>query len=161
MNTWEVIVVEKLYEGCIKCTLIPPARQPASQPASQPARIRQSNNQFFPSENLVKNCELIPDDLAKNFQHQPKSHRSTHIRKNDPPLAFITTVLTKFYKDWTKNVTSIVKNAQPQCSHVFQRTETIFEHSPDIIRTNVLTQFHDDWTKNVTSTRVLTFYIAI
>ncbi|KAH3774245.1 hypothetical protein DPMN_175621 [Dreissena polymorpha] len=34
--------------------LVPPARQPASQPASQPARIRQSNNQFFPSENLVK-----------------------------------------------------------------------------------------------------------
>ncbi|KAH3780748.1 hypothetical protein DPMN_158570 [Dreissena polymorpha] len=31
-----------------------PARQPASPPASQPARIRQSNNQFFPSENLVK-----------------------------------------------------------------------------------------------------------
>ena len=31
--------------------LVPPARQPASQPA----RIRQSNNQFFPSENLVKN----------------------------------------------------------------------------------------------------------
>ena len=30
--------------------LVPPARQPASQPA----RIRQSNNQFFPSENLVK-----------------------------------------------------------------------------------------------------------
>ena len=28
--------------------------QPARQPASQPARIRQSNNQFFPSENLVK-----------------------------------------------------------------------------------------------------------
>ncbi|KAH3704878.1 hypothetical protein DPMN_079939 [Dreissena polymorpha] len=27
-----------------------------SQPASQPARIRQSNNQFFPSENLVKNA---------------------------------------------------------------------------------------------------------
>jgi hypothetical protein len=32
-----------------------PASQPARQPASQPARIRQSNNQFFPSENLVKN----------------------------------------------------------------------------------------------------------
>ena len=31
-----------------------PASQPARQPASQPARIRQSNNQFFPSENLVK-----------------------------------------------------------------------------------------------------------
>ncbi|KAH3801212.1 hypothetical protein DPMN_154859 [Dreissena polymorpha] len=35
--------------------LVPPARQPASPPASQPARIRQSNNQFFPSENLVNN----------------------------------------------------------------------------------------------------------
>ncbi|KAH3825569.1 hypothetical protein DPMN_127449 [Dreissena polymorpha] len=32
----------------------PPASPPARQPASQPARIRQSNNQFFPSENLVK-----------------------------------------------------------------------------------------------------------
>ncbi|KAH3695056.1 hypothetical protein DPMN_082541 [Dreissena polymorpha] len=32
----------------------PPASPPASQPASQHARIRQSNNQFFPSENLVK-----------------------------------------------------------------------------------------------------------
>ncbi|KAH3713471.1 hypothetical protein DPMN_073264 [Dreissena polymorpha] len=40
-----------------------PASQPASPPASQPARIRQSNNQFFPSENLVKhegkNIELV------------------------------------------------------------------------------------------------------
>ncbi|KAH3802900.1 hypothetical protein DPMN_156597 [Dreissena polymorpha] len=35
-----------------------PARQPASPPASQPARIRQSNNQFFPSENLVKYSEF-------------------------------------------------------------------------------------------------------
>ncbi|KAH3703233.1 hypothetical protein DPMN_078264 [Dreissena polymorpha] len=32
-----------------------PASQPARQPASPPARIRQSNNQFFPSENLVNN----------------------------------------------------------------------------------------------------------
>ncbi|KAH3787240.1 hypothetical protein DPMN_165360 [Dreissena polymorpha] len=37
--------------------LVPPARQPARQPASPPARIRQSNNQFFPSENLVKNFQ--------------------------------------------------------------------------------------------------------
>ncbi|KAH3788800.1 hypothetical protein DPMN_166962 [Dreissena polymorpha] len=36
-----------------------PARQPASPPASQPARIRQSNNQFFPSENLVKNVKEV------------------------------------------------------------------------------------------------------
>ncbi|KAH3866859.1 hypothetical protein DPMN_029982, partial [Dreissena polymorpha] len=34
--------------------LVPPARQPASQPA----RIRQPNNQFFPSENLVKNKKI-------------------------------------------------------------------------------------------------------
>ncbi|KAH3884085.1 hypothetical protein DPMN_008057 [Dreissena polymorpha] len=37
--------------------LVPPASQPARQPASQPARIRQSNNQFFPSENLVNDYE--------------------------------------------------------------------------------------------------------
>ncbi|KAH3815144.1 hypothetical protein DPMN_143665 [Dreissena polymorpha] len=50
--------------------LVPPARQPASpparQPAIQPARIRQSNNQFFPSENLVKNNLLI--ELILIFQ---------------------------------------------------------------------------------------------
>ncbi|KAH3858612.1 hypothetical protein DPMN_101240 [Dreissena polymorpha] len=49
--------------------LIPPARQPASQPASppasQPARIRQSNNQFFPSENLVKNAPPLAAMLFK------------------------------------------------------------------------------------------------
>ncbi|KAH3692151.1 hypothetical protein DPMN_193964 [Dreissena polymorpha] len=36
-------------------------RQPASQPASQPARIRQSNNQFFPSENLVNKWKWEPN----------------------------------------------------------------------------------------------------
>ncbi|KAH3859545.1 hypothetical protein DPMN_102362 [Dreissena polymorpha] len=35
-----------------------PASPPASQPASPPARIRQSNNQFFPSENLVKKAAM-------------------------------------------------------------------------------------------------------
>ncbi|KAH3829089.1 hypothetical protein DPMN_131077 [Dreissena polymorpha] len=35
------------------------------QPASQPARIRQSNNQFFPSENLVKKGkEHCPDQVS-------------------------------------------------------------------------------------------------
>ncbi|KAH3691230.1 hypothetical protein DPMN_193178 [Dreissena polymorpha] len=34
--------------------LVPPARQPARQPA----RIRQSNNQFFPSENLVNKTAI-------------------------------------------------------------------------------------------------------
>ncbi|KAH3845077.1 hypothetical protein DPMN_087347 [Dreissena polymorpha] len=40
---------------------------PASQPASQPARIPQSNNQFFPSENLVKNypaCKGLMDKVS-------------------------------------------------------------------------------------------------
>jgi len=35
-------------------------RPPASQPARQPARIRQSNNQFFPSENLVNKQKSAP-----------------------------------------------------------------------------------------------------
>ncbi|KAH3835627.1 hypothetical protein DPMN_108983 [Dreissena polymorpha] len=35
------------------------ARPPARPPAHPPADIRQSNNQFFPSENLVKNMEFI------------------------------------------------------------------------------------------------------
>ncbi|KAH3881556.1 hypothetical protein DPMN_005482 [Dreissena polymorpha] len=34
----------------------PTARQPARPPARPPADIRQSNNQFFPSENMVTNC---------------------------------------------------------------------------------------------------------
>ena len=81
-----------------------------------------------------------------------------------------THVLTKFHEDWTINVTSRVltrfyyshirKTATPPGSHVFQPTGTIFELSPDIIRTNVLTKFHEDWTINVTS-RVLTrFYYS-
>ncbi|KAH3738956.1 hypothetical protein DPMN_045600 [Dreissena polymorpha] len=71
-----------------------------------------------------------------------------------------------------------VKNATPPCGHVFKRTSTIFDLSPDIISTNILTKksgpppgshvfqqtrtifklirdmFHEDWTINVTS-RVL------
>ena len=107
----------------------------------------------------------------------------SHIRKTAPPLGghvfhptetifelvqdFIGThVPTKFYEDWTKNVTSRVltrfyyyshirKTATPSGSHVFQPTGTIFELVQDIIETHVLTKFHEDWTINVTS-RVLT-----
>ncbi|KAH3736777.1 hypothetical protein DPMN_043350 [Dreissena polymorpha] len=43
--------------------LVPPARQPASQPA----RIRQSNNQFFPSENLVNNAKLIQKSITSVY----------------------------------------------------------------------------------------------
>ncbi|KAH3885570.1 hypothetical protein DPMN_009565 [Dreissena polymorpha] len=46
---------------------------------------------------------------------------------------------------------SIVKNALPLGSHVFQANVTIFEHNRYIQKTHVLTKFHEDWTKNVTS----------
>ncbi|KAH3725404.1 hypothetical protein DPMN_051237 [Dreissena polymorpha] len=38
-------------------------------PASQPARIRQSNNQFFPSENLVNEKCYINSTLGE-IQHE-------------------------------------------------------------------------------------------
>ncbi|KAH3795177.1 hypothetical protein DPMN_148725 [Dreissena polymorpha] len=43
------------------------------------------------------------------------------------------------------------KNATHPCGHVFKRTSTIFDLSPDIISTNILTKFHRHWTTNVTS----------
>ncbi|KAH3769062.1 hypothetical protein DPMN_170309 [Dreissena polymorpha] len=67
-----------------------------------------------------------------------------------------TNVLTKFYKNWAKNVTSKVftcfhyihkeKNAPPTGGH-------------KSIKTNILTNFHDDWAKIVTS-RVFTWKTA-
>ncbi|KAH3703976.1 hypothetical protein DPMN_079029 [Dreissena polymorpha] len=57
-------------------------------------------------------------------------------------------LLTKFYKDWTINVASRVKNAPPLGSHVFQTNVTIFKLIQDIIETNLLTKFHEDWTIN-------------
>ncbi|KAH3715406.1 hypothetical protein DPMN_058115 [Dreissena polymorpha] len=44
-----------------------------------------------------------------------------------------------------------VKNTTPPCGHVFKRTSTIFDLSPNIISTNILTKFHRHWTTNVTS----------
>ncbi|KAH3833611.1 hypothetical protein DPMN_106923 [Dreissena polymorpha] len=64
-------------------------------------------------------------------------------------------LLTKFHEDRTVNVASIVKNAPPLESHVFQANIFIFEFIQDIIKTNLLTKFHEDWTINVAS-RVLT-----
>ncbi|KAH3857356.1 hypothetical protein DPMN_099963 [Dreissena polymorpha] len=59
-----------------------PARQPASPPASQPARIRQSNNQFFPSENLVKNdSNAIRSAILKLFQSNGSFNRFCLINK--------------------------------------------------------------------------------
>ncbi|KAH3890086.1 hypothetical protein DPMN_014157 [Dreissena polymorpha] len=69
-------------------------------------------------------------------------------------------LLTKFHKDRTINVASIIyshirKNAPPLGSHVFQAKVTIFELIQDIIGTNLLSKFHDNRKINVTS-RVLT-----
>ncbi|KAH3847676.1 hypothetical protein DPMN_090007 [Dreissena polymorpha] len=72
-----------------------------------------------------------------------------------------TNVLSKFYENWAKNVTSsmftcfhyihIEKNAPPTGGHVFSTILTIFKLVRDINKTNVLTSFHDDWAKIVTS----------
>ncbi|KAH3770640.1 hypothetical protein DPMN_171932 [Dreissena polymorpha] len=96
---------------------------PASQPARQPARIRQSNNPFFPSENLVKN-------LVKNIP-SPASH--TYI--------IGTNVLTKFHHE---------KCPAPGDT-VIQPTRTIFDVVQVIIETNILTKFDKDQTINVAS----------
>ncbi|KAH3859303.1 hypothetical protein DPMN_102021 [Dreissena polymorpha] len=44
-----------------------------------------------------------------------------------------------------------MKNAQPPGSHVFQQTGIIFELIHDIIRTNVETHSYEDWTIHVSS----------
>ncbi|KAH3749360.1 hypothetical protein DPMN_183857 [Dreissena polymorpha] len=51
--------------------------------------------------------------------------------EGDLKKAPTTNILTKFHKDWTKTVTSIV-------------------YTSDLI--NILTKFHKDWMKTVTST---------
>ncbi|KAH3735978.1 hypothetical protein DPMN_042539 [Dreissena polymorpha] len=67
-----------------------------------------------------------------------------------------TNVLSKFYENWAKNVTS-AKNAPPIGGYVFSSIPTIFKLVRVINNTNVLTNFHDDWAKIVTS-RVFTRY---
>ncbi|KAH3695027.1 hypothetical protein DPMN_082475 [Dreissena polymorpha] len=52
---------------------------------------------------------------------------------------------------WTINVASIVKNAPPLGSHVFQAKVTIFILIQDIIWTNLLTKFHAGRKINVAS----------
>ncbi|KAH3803263.1 hypothetical protein DPMN_156965 [Dreissena polymorpha] len=60
--------------------------------------------------------------------------------------------LTKFYEDWTINVTSRVltrKHDSPPCGHVFfLPTGIIFELIHDIIGKNLMTKFHGLWTIN-------------
>ncbi|KAH3808317.1 hypothetical protein DPMN_136670 [Dreissena polymorpha] len=133
--------------------------------------IRQSNNQFFPSENLVYKTNVLTnfhDDWAKIVTCRDHVIRLTgtifelnsHIKE--------TNVLTKFHENWAKYVTSrvftcfhyihIEKNAPPTDGHVFSPIWTIFQLVRDINKTNVLTNFHNDWAKNVTS-RVVTSHV--
>ncbi|KAH3774588.1 hypothetical protein DPMN_175970 [Dreissena polymorpha] len=78
--------------------LVPPARQPASQPASppasqpasQPAHIRQSNNQFFPSENLVNNTTgefHAANRLDLEVDNQKLDGRQLEVRRYFPCIA--------------------------------------------------------------------------
>ncbi|KAH3873375.1 hypothetical protein DPMN_036609 [Dreissena polymorpha] len=84
---------------------------------------------------------------------------SRHIKK--------THVLTKFHKDWTKNVTSrvftcfhyihIKKTGPPPGGHVFSPIWTIFElfHDDWALENTALPpggHLHEDWASNVTST---------
>ncbi|KAH3734859.1 hypothetical protein DPMN_041309 [Dreissena polymorpha] len=62
-----------------RATLLTMSGPPASQPASQPARIRQSNNQFFPSENLVKNCSSEERERARSLYMHERSIQSTRV----------------------------------------------------------------------------------
>ncbi|KAH3840832.1 hypothetical protein DPMN_114288 [Dreissena polymorpha] len=93
---------------------------------------------------------------------QPTVDRlTTHPEANQSAGAWkeVTNVLIKFHKDWIIIVTSSVNiTKQPYmekchapCGHVFKRTSTISDLSPDIISTNILTKFHRHWTTNVTS----------
>ncbi|KAH3797389.1 hypothetical protein DPMN_150969 [Dreissena polymorpha] len=72
-------------------------------------------------------------------------------RKNAPPPDGHINLLTKFHEDPTINVASIVKNAPPLGSHVFQVNLTIVDLIQNIIEPNLLTKYHEDWSINVAS----------
>ncbi|KAH3890649.1 hypothetical protein DPMN_014734 [Dreissena polymorpha] len=108
--------------------------------ARPPARIRQSNNQFFPSENLVKNA---PPPGGHVFQA-----KVTIFELIQDIIG--TNLLTKFYDNQKINVTSR-KMPGPHGGHVFQPTSIIFELVQVIIGMNLLTEFHEDRTINVAS----------
>ncbi|KAH3844122.1 hypothetical protein DPMN_086375 [Dreissena polymorpha] len=61
---------------------------------------------------------------------------------------FLTSVLTKFQKNWTKHVTFGVlrrKTSQSLGGYVFKPIRTIFELVKDTVGTIVLTKMHADW----------------
>ncbi|KAH3824488.1 hypothetical protein DPMN_126325 [Dreissena polymorpha] len=125
INVASRVITRNKGQNCHKTSygpdkLIPPARQPA--------RIRQSNNQFFPSENLVKNAP------------RPRGH-----------VFQPTGIIFELVQDIIGMNLLTKKHAPPLGSHVFQANATIFKLIQDIIETNLLTKFHEDWTINVAS----------
>ncbi|KAH3876340.1 hypothetical protein DPMN_000180 [Dreissena polymorpha] len=88
------------------------------------------------AKNVTSREKMTPPPLVAMFFLPIRTifELNRHIQK--------TPVLTKFHEDWTKNMTSRVKN----CPALWR---------PYINKTNVLTKFHDDWAKIVTS-RVFT-----
>ncbi|KAH3741284.1 hypothetical protein DPMN_048006 [Dreissena polymorpha] len=101
----------------------PPARQPASQPASQPARIRQSNNQFFPSENLVKNLHKLKNmDCTNGLSKIVVTHDTAKAEK-EPNKELIDLAKEKTSNDnsekfhflvrgppWARKIVKVAKN---------------------------------------------------
>ncbi|KAH3808353.1 hypothetical protein DPMN_136706 [Dreissena polymorpha] len=134
----------KFHDDWAKNVTFRTARQPASPPASPPPFANLITS-FF----LRKTCHVI--QLTGTIFQLISRIKETN-------------VLTKFYENWAKNVTSrvftcfhyihIEKNALPTGGHVFSTIWTIFELFRHINKTNVLINFHD-WTKIVTS-RVFT-----
>ncbi|KAH3816227.1 hypothetical protein DPMN_117740 [Dreissena polymorpha] len=126
---------------------------------------------FLPIQTIFElNCRIqetnFHEDWAKNKTAPPPGGQE----KDPPPGGHVflpirtifelnrhiqkTQVLTKFYEDWTKNVTSS-NAAPPPGGHVFSPIWTIFELVRDINETNVLNKFHYDWASIVIS-RVFT-----
>ncbi|KAH3747431.1 hypothetical protein DPMN_181858 [Dreissena polymorpha] len=128
------------------------------RPILKPHLSNQENCPTFPGGHVHR--AILQHDWAKNLTSRE------------------TNVLTKFYENWAKNVTSIVFT----CFHYihwgpcFFAVWTILKLVRDINKTNVLTKFHDDfaktencptrtifelnshWTKNVTSRGVTCFH---
>ncbi|KAH3716666.1 hypothetical protein DPMN_059392 [Dreissena polymorpha] len=90
-----------------------------------------------------------------NFHHL-RIWRTQRETCNDSKSVIIRiNILTKFHKDWMKNVTSIVYtsdliNILTKFNKDWMKTVTSIVYTSDL--KNILTKFHKDWIKTVTST---------
>ncbi|KAH3887212.1 hypothetical protein DPMN_011228 [Dreissena polymorpha] len=120
------------------------------------SHIKETNVQTKFHENWAKN---VTSRVFTCFHY-------IHIEKNAPPTGghlvrdinktnvltkfydwakIETNVLTKFHKNWAKNVTSRVEKCHAHWWPCLSPIWTTFELVRDINKTNVLTNFHDDW----------------